>query len=232
MDRALGNPLGNPLGLARVAGSSAQSTLYPGDPFGGGYYVDSFLYGEDLYALVIAPKSAESIQFFSSGGSYDPSKPNSVDGMLNTLWMTSPQPNKYLTYPGATYCRNYRGGGFDDWFLPSPTELFACFVPFKPSNYAAAISYTMLPSVLPRPSTIQNSTSVTRIDAFKATGPEAFDTDTNGYLTSVGQNNDTGHTAITFYNGTSVNGNPGVAKRTRPMRKVLIEKDFWSRYTA
>ena len=103
---------------------SQQSHTFPaiGTPFEGGFYGGKILIGDDVYALIVAPKSEgeadlpwqddEISDDFTKTAARDPR-----DGFANTQALAAPQ------FAAARFCANLSIGGFQDWYLPSRQEL-------------------------------------------------------------------------------------------------------------
>jgi hypothetical protein len=89
-----------------------------GEMFQGGQYVGNVVVGDDTYGI-IAALSAEQAQWKTSNTATTGTG-SLVDGWANTLAMITAGE---LEHPAAGYCRNYTGGGFDDWYLPARNEL-------------------------------------------------------------------------------------------------------------
>lgn len=89
-----------------------------GSPFGGGFVLH---WETDAYGLidvwVIADKTAETSLRWKTATTATSGTSSTTDGMTNTNAMNN------SSHPAAQHCKAYRGGGFDDWYLPAKDEL-------------------------------------------------------------------------------------------------------------
>lgn len=95
-----------------------------GDERWGGFYIGDITIpsGDDAgtYMVIMAGKEAEAQEKWvitgpGAGGTNDYN-----NGKSNTLAMVNAGISEH---PAGEYCVNYRGGGFDDWYLPAINEL-------------------------------------------------------------------------------------------------------------
>lgn len=103
--------------------------FYIGQEFGGGiiFYIDaSEQHGLIVSKINVGPPDGTtwdggpSIVTNATGTAIGTGKANST-----LLYNLAQQPN--ASYPAVTYCKEYNGGGFTDWFLPSVDELFLLY---------------------------------------------------------------------------------------------------------
>jgi len=100
-----------------------------GQLFGGGkiFYID----GTGQHGLIVSP-SDQSLtpQQYSPGAFYGnhvlTNASSSSDGSTNTTKIINAQGNTG-TY-AAKLCRDYGGGGFNDWFLPAKDQLYQLYI--------------------------------------------------------------------------------------------------------
>ena len=92
-----------------------------GEMFQGGQYVGNVVVGGDTYGIIAALSAgqAPSKLQWKTGNTATAGTDSLVDGWANTLAMIAAGE---LAHPAARYCRNYTGGGFDDWYLPARDE--------------------------------------------------------------------------------------------------------------
>lgn len=108
---------------------STPVTYTIGQLFGGGkiFYID----GTGQHGLIVSLSDQSlTIQPYSPGAWYGnhvlTGATSSSDGSTNTTKIISAQGN--TTSYAAKLCRDYRGGGFSDWFLPAKDQLYQLFV--------------------------------------------------------------------------------------------------------
>jgi len=92
-----------------------------GDFFGGGIVI--YTYDNGQHGLIASLKDLPVAIWGDSISSIDAY--SSYDGLENSLIISSQPSNKMLDYLGSAtfHCLEYRGGGYDDWYLPSIFEL-------------------------------------------------------------------------------------------------------------
>lgn len=163
-----------------------------GQPYGGGYYAGKMNYGvpgED-YRLIVAPEGA-----IAPGLDWKTS--DTVDAANSVLdgWANSEAKNT-ATYPAIKACRDYRGGGFDDWYMPSYYEMLLLMYKFK---LTTATNDTTTPtSAVPGYPIGQNPHSIPPIDTWTLTDPASRVSELPGDPNLYGINPD-----ATYMNGTS-----------------------------
>lgn len=93
-----------------------------GEMFQGGQYIGNVVVGDDTYGIIAALSAgqAPSKLRWKTSNTATAGTGSLVDGWANTLAMITAGE---LAHPAARYCRNYAGGGFDDWYLPARNEL-------------------------------------------------------------------------------------------------------------
>ena len=187
-----------------------------GDAYGGGYFVGKAVMNGLLYNLVTADITA----VVTSTGDQLSATNSLYDGYANT-------------YTGqgfgaaGTYCKNYRGGGFADWYVWSQMEADICYRNTKPSTATngtsvqeTSVNRYAVPSAIAFTTTnpIQTTAAV-----FKTGGAQAFDAGGRfTYRTSYCASG--GNPWFKFFTG----GQDSVYDQSynpwpvRPMRKVLI----------
>lgn len=97
-----------------------------GEFFQGGYYAGNIVVGGDTYAIMFAPEEADVLRQWKTVNNATEGTGSEVDGMANSVAMTETEALR-LAHPAATYCRQYAGDGYDDWYLPSKNELALCW---------------------------------------------------------------------------------------------------------
>lgn len=89
----------------------------PGEVYGGGVCVGIITIDRIEYALVTSVIGAQNNSIpFNTGSKSNTAAKSREDGLLNTSYLTASK------YAAANYCIDYRGGGFDDWYLPASGE--------------------------------------------------------------------------------------------------------------
>jgi hypothetical protein len=104
--------------------------LVPGAAFGGGFFAGNIRVGEEVFALIVAPKSEgdhddapwnKSQKMVGGALSY-------FDGRANTEAMAEAGSKI------ASWARGLKIGGFDDWYIPSRDELELIYRNLKPRD--------------------------------------------------------------------------------------------------
>lgn len=124
-------------GESSFAMDSVLVPTVPGTPYGGGYYVGEMIYVPTTarYALIIAPKSAETTAAWTSQN-ISSLVTSRFDGYKNT-YITIPQST---AYPAANYARTLSLGGHTDWFLGAFYEHEVTYRNLKPSTQGHTMS--------------------------------------------------------------------------------------------
>src|SRR5690606_11616638 len=103
--------------------------------FEGGYVLSTAAKSDRFEILIIADKSAEASLQWKTSLTSTPGTSSETDGWANTNAMND------TTHPAAKYCRDYRGGGFSDWYLPAKNELYLFWLNIAPGNPATPIAF-------------------------------------------------------------------------------------------
>ena len=94
-----------------------------GEAFGGGFYAGDIEDGGQWYKLIVADIEADIKGLPWGGYGTDLAGANSAtNGPANTEAMRGT-----ATYEAGNHCLDYRGGGFDDWYMPARNELTAIY---------------------------------------------------------------------------------------------------------
>ncbi len=155
--------------------SIEEITPILGTGMGGGYYAGRIRVGEDVFALIVAPKDE---------GEHQPAiwipKDKDVhgaksynDGLANTQAMA--EAGSKL----AKWARDLRIAGHNDWYLPSQDELEIIYRNLKPTtdeNWCYARSGINLHAVTPTLPYTPDFPVQTEAELFKAGGEQAFET--------------------------------------------------------
>lgn len=189
------------------------------EPFAGGFYAGRIRVGDEVYALIVAPKE---------GGEHDDVKWNGnskrldgassfFDGRANTEAMAAAGSKLAKWALGLTL------GGCTDWYLPSRDELEILYRAFKPMKDANSVwRHGDNPSSVPPgyPYT-EKFPAQAVLPEFQEGGAEAF-TDT-WYWTSTQY---AGGVACAWYqyfsNGTQTSGHKDYDLRARAVRRLKI----------
>ena len=154
--------------------STAITIPTPGSPMLGGFFVERFRVGEQVFALIAAPKiEGDHDDIIWIGGNKDvPGAKSYDDGMANTLAMAEAGSKI------AKWALDLRIGDYDDWYLPSQDELQIMYRWLKPTteeNWCYARSGINLSAIDPtRPYTPKYPVQ-TPVALFQAGGEQAFD---------------------------------------------------------
>lgn len=153
----------------------------PGTPFGGGYYVGRIQQDDGPYILVVSPKSAESTRQWKSVSSGDSGVSSTYDGLANSNAVN------VAPYYAVQWCRFYRGGDFDDWYLPAKDELEICYRYLKPTALDNLVGYggANTRSIPVAGDYTASDPAQTGSALFMDGGPEAFTTGTPRYWSST-----------------------------------------------
>lgn len=90
-----------------------------GEAFGGGFYAGDIEDGGKWYKLIVADVEADVYGLRWATDSINLSAATSdTNGPANTQAMAGDS-----RFPAGNYCLDYRGGGFDDWYMPARAEL-------------------------------------------------------------------------------------------------------------
>lgn len=206
--------------LGRFLLVSAAGRPEIGTEVQGGYigaYV-SYDGGETVYALIVAPVSAERSlprhQYLSVGAS------SLTDGWANRFVAGS------TTGYANAYCRTYRGGGFSDWYCAAFHELLALFESLNPVPFCytyrtvSTIAIPVADRIVPQ----------TYVELFKKGGAQAFGGSILYGSSTGGENfpgNDSRHFASIYFgheslsNGSTYFHMNDSSAQIRPIRKVL-----------
>jgi hypothetical protein len=161
-----------------------------GQPFGGGYFVGNMVVNNLNYALIVSPKiggeHSSPIQWKTTNTS-SPGTALDSDGYANTIAMND------ALHPSAQFCTSQRLGGFDDWYMPSPTELAMCYSALSPNSTSVELFTAHVPQGAERFSTgyywtsMENTASTVHYQNFSngAQGSNSLKTGTNLYVRSV-----------------------------------------------
>jgi len=104
------------------AGSAALPTII-GEASNGGFYAGDIEDGGQWYKLIVADVEADvyGLVWMNPRGDW-PSAASATDGPGNTLSMAGD-----TRFAAGNHCLDYRGGGFDDWYMPARDELTAIY---------------------------------------------------------------------------------------------------------
>lgn len=158
---------------ATVQINAAEVPTTPGAPFAGGFYAGRFKIGDEVFALIVAPKAtgtAPDSAWGEYGKRIDAASCN--DGMANTLAMLEAGAAQ------AKWVRELNINGFDDWYIPSRDELETCYRNLKPTtteNYCWFRDGDNPSSVPPGYPYTEASPAQTACTAFQQCGEEAFE---------------------------------------------------------
>lgn len=108
---------------------SLQLPAAAGTPFEGGFYVGRIRVGDDLYALIVSPKTkgdAEGV--WGKYGQAVPGASSFFDGLANTLAMAE------AGSAIAQAALKLEINGYTDWYIPSRDELELVYRHLKPTT--------------------------------------------------------------------------------------------------
>lgn len=104
-------------GPYHVEGLSLPTVI--GEAFGGGFYAGDIEDGGQWYKLIVADVEADvfGLPWMDPRADW-PQAVSDTDGPSNTLSMAGD-----ARFEAGNHCLDYRGGGFDDWYMPARSEL-------------------------------------------------------------------------------------------------------------
>lgn len=120
------DPAGDPDGPGGPGGPGDDFTnAQPGDLIGGGVYAGINTESDNSqYHIVFALQEGElapsAESRWKTSRTTTPGTTSTTDGWANTMAMEAAG---LADHPAALHCRNYTGGGHNDWYLPALTEL-------------------------------------------------------------------------------------------------------------
>lgn len=106
-------------GVDKLVAGGEGDVLVPGAPLGGGFFVGTVFIQGTVYARIVSDKSAEVQLRWKTSNTITSGANSNSDGWENTNAINND------LHPAARYCREYRGGGFDDWYLGAQLEMQA-----------------------------------------------------------------------------------------------------------
>ena len=186
----------------------------------GGFYAGRVQIGEQVFALIAAPKAEGENTGCKWIDNYKdvPGAKSYCDGLANTAAMA--EAGSEL----AKWARDLRIGGHADWYLPSQDELEVIYRNLKPTtdeNSCYARSGINLSAVPPTRPYTPEFPRQTQAEAFQSGGEQAFEED--GYWSS------TQHASLSgtawgqyFYDGFQYDDFKSYEGRARAVRRLPI----------
>jgi hypothetical protein len=171
--------------------SIAEIPVIIGTAMGGGFYAGRIRIGDEVRALIVAPKAEGELQDIAWNGNYYSIEgaQSYNDGLANTIAMAEAEAGSKL----GKWARDLRIGGNDDWYIPSLDELEVIYRSLKPTtdeNYCYMRSGINLNAVTPTHPYTPEFPLQTQAELFQAGGAEAFDP--RWYWTSTQHASDSG----------------------------------------
>jgi hypothetical protein len=101
-----------------------------GEPYGGGFYAGEIEDGGKTYKLIVADISGDilGLPWMDPPGDW-PIAASSTDGLGNTQTMAGDE-----RFAAGNHCLDWRGGGFDDWYMPAQEELSMIYLNLGPNG--------------------------------------------------------------------------------------------------
>jgi hypothetical protein len=94
-----------------------------GEAAGGGFYAGDIEDGGQWYKLIVADVEADVYGLIWGGnGTNLPAATSTTNGLANTEAMRGNS-----EFEAGNHCLDWRGGGFDDWYMPARSELQVIF---------------------------------------------------------------------------------------------------------
>ncbi|MDB6061525.1 MAG: hypothetical protein JWM78_1628 [Verrucomicrobiaceae bacterium] len=188
-----------------------------GSPLEGGFYAGKIRVGEEIFAIIAAPKAEGEHAAIAWGerGKDIPEARSFADGRSNTLALL------VAKSPVAEWVHQLQINGFTDWYLPSRDELEIIYRNLKPTDEE---NYTYrhgenVSAVPPTYAYTEELPTQTGVEIFKADGDEAFD-DTV-YWSSTQYSADSAWYQG-FDDGFQSNLDKGNEFRARAVRRLLV----------
>lgn len=124
-----------------VAGGSGPLPTVIGEAAAGGFYAGDIEDGGQWYKLIVADVEAdvEGLRWMKPADNW-PQAESRTDGPSNTESMRGDD-----RFDAGNHCLDYRGGGFDDWYMPARDELTVIYENLgldrsPPAEFAAGAS--------------------------------------------------------------------------------------------
>lgn len=207
---------GHMLRMAAAASSSVPTDLVPGDEYGGGYFYAYMLYPDGfVYAMILAPKSAEAQAAWATVIKDESGAVSRIDGWGNCAALNGPD------YPAVLYCRSYTGGGHNDWYLAASYEIEPAYRVFKPTTVSNVTTQGSNPYTIPPSGNYTTANPAqTTVPGFAEGGAQAFES--LGYWVSEQVSEAQGNRKF-FTNGNESGFSKSNATiMVRPIRKVRV----------
>ncbi len=152
---------------------TAEQQPIIGTAMEGGFYAGRIRIGDELFALIVAPKAEGEHEDAIWIDDYRdvPGAKSYFDGLANTHEMAESGSDL------AKWARDLRIGGHDDWYLPSQDELEIIYRNLKPStqqNYCYARSGINLSAIDPTRPYTPGFPVQTQAESFQKDGEQAF----------------------------------------------------------
>ena len=200
--------------------SIAEIPTILGTAMGGGFYAGRIRIGDQVFALIVAPKADgehEDAPWNDTYSTVDGAK-SYFDGLANTDAMAGAGSEL------AKWARGLRIGGHDDWYLPSQDELEIIYRNLKPTaeaNWCYARSGINLSAVEPTRPYTPDFPVQTLTEAFQKGGGEEFDP--VWYWSSTQHVSNSDYAWIQdFVNGNQGSNRKNINYRARAVRRLAI----------
>jgi hypothetical protein len=192
-----------------------------GTAMGGGFYAGRIRVGDEVFALIVAPKAEgehEDAAWNTSDKSIDGAL-SYFDGHANTIAMA--EGGSEL----AKWALELRIGGNDDWYLPSQDELEILYRNLKPTddkNWCYARSGINLSAAIPTHPYTPDFPVQTLAEVFQQGGSEAFEQEWYWSSTQHASHSDYAWTQDFSDGGQNLNHKSNEL-RARAVRRLVIE---------
>ena len=200
--------------------SIAEIPTILGTAMGGGFYAGRIRIGDQVFALIVAPKADgehEDAPWNDTYNAVDGAK-SYFDGIANTDAMADAGSEL------AKWARGLRIGGHDDWYLPSQDELEIIYRNLKPTmevNWCYARSGINLSAVEPTRPYTPDFPVQTLAEAFQKGGEQAFDPSYYWNSTQLASDSDCAWVQVFYYGGQGINRKHDYY-RARAVRRLVI----------
>lgn len=231
--RQEGSSVGESMWSDKLTFTSASSFIPEvGSPWEGGYFAGIINVDGTHYAIVLASAQAGGAAIGLSWKTTRTDTPNTNSSYNCKANMAGAVAAGINDHPAFKFCYEYRGGGFNDWLLPSPDVLEVIYRNLKPTTSenglassggphgATGTNPNSIPVGAPYTST---NPAQTPLALFKQGGAESF-YGGSGWAWSSCQQSDTAAWHLGFLNGRqSTSGKSGGGSfYIRPIRLVRI----------
>lgn len=186
---------------------------------GGGFFTGLYRCGETVRALITAPK-AEGV---AENVAWSPKRELLTGAMSFTDSLANTRAMANEGSEAALFAVALRIGGADDWCIPALDAQQLQYAAFKPTtDKNACWSGCNINAIPPTQRYLPDTPGQTALEAFRAGGPEAFDTDDYYWSSTQYAGNPVYAWGTDFDDGDQNLYHEGYGARARAVRSVLV----------